>query len=270
MCVCEFHRETGQAGPLSGSNPWFGDAWDDEEWHNWLWHGWFPVQSIWSLNRTPFACQICNTSIDDYVVVIGHEKLQDLHEYSQLGVCFSCYEQVYSRWGIKEPCLAPNYEALQDLCSVTRERAYELTDAACWSFFPDYQLQDAIATALGEMRVRQEKYRRYPSQQTYSQLLLSETALERLDEQCSNAFWTSSAEYGYGTLYMRVSQKASVQGPRFVSSYSTEENDPHNDAERYVYRSQSGARKKCVEEVLRLSFRFIETSIQSIIGQTIT
>jgi len=270
MCVCSFHRDTAQAGALSGCAAWDSDAWRDKQWRDWHWDGWYPVQSLWSFERSEFACQICDTDIQDYVIVIRHKRLIELHEYSQLGVCFDCYNNVYETWGVNEPSLMPSRRILNELVTETRQKAAQLVDISQWSFKPDYDKQDELEQALKNMRIVRDNYQSQPTDYNYEMLVLAEEAIERIDLSCDKAYWKSNADYGYGTLYMRVTQKAGVRSSRFVASFSTEENDTHQDTQNYICDTQSKARRLCVEEVLRLSYRYVETTAQAYIGKTIT
>lgn len=267
MCVCEFHRETGQAESLSGRKAWEGD-WEIPEWNGWVWNGWFHVKSIWDMSFTNFSCQICSKKIDDYVLVVQHDRLQDLHELSQLGVCFECYVNIHTVWSVVEPCLTPEYNTLKELYQQTQQKAFELIDLSSWRLEPDYDTQEELEQAFLQMIIKKKKYICFPSQHNYEMLLMAEDVLERLDNE-SQPSWFSTAEYPYGTLYMRVSKQNSLSGQRFVSSCSTEENET-NIQDGFIYGSQRDARKKCAEEVLRLTFRFIETGDQDLIGHMIT
>ena len=265
-----FHRDTAQAGALSGCAAWDSDAWYDKQWQGWNWDGWFPIQSIWSFKRNNFACQICDTAIDDYVIVIRHDRLIEVHEYSQLGVCFDCYTHVYQNWGVNEPSLLPDRTKLTSLALATRERATELVDVSNWIFTPDFEKQEEIEHALQNMRIVKDLFQSQPTDHNLEMLLLAEKAIERIDLTCEKAFWKSNADYGIGTLFMSITQKPGVSSSRFVASFSTEEDELHQDTPNYICSSQLKARQTCVEEVLRLSFRYVETTAQAYIGKTIT
>lgn len=270
MCICSFHRDTAQAGALSGCAAWDSDAWHDKQWRDWYWDGWYPIHSLWSFNSTGFDCQICDTSIEDYVIVIRHDHLIEVHEYSQLGVCFDCYSNVYETWGVNEPSLLPVKSKLVELANTTREKAAELVDKTQWLFTPDFDKQEELEYAFDNMRVVCDQYRKSPTEHNHKMLVLAEDAVERIDHSCDKAFWQSSADYGYGTLYMRITQKPGIHMPRFVASFSTEEHDTQQESQNYICLTQLKARQSCVEEVLRLSFKYVETTAQAYIGKMIT
>jgi hypothetical protein len=269
MCICKYHRRIGDAGQLSQCDAWVGDAWTDqdtiEHWSGWLWHGWFPVNGIWMLQTSPFDCQMCGKHVDDFVMVIGHTNLEDRHELSSIGVCFGCYTKVYDTYGFRDAPVAPNLELMADMKQAALEYATQLTDPNNWTFYPDHEYNDSIQEALKEMKQLQKLYLKSQGQRR-EMLIMAENALDRLDSMCSNAFWESEADYGNGKLFMRVSQ---ITGSRFVASYSAEEDDPHEDVEYYTFNNQSDARRKCVEEVLRLMFKLMESSARPFVGKRI-
>ncbi|MBB18189.1 MAG: hypothetical protein CMP20_01780 [Rickettsiales bacterium] len=255
---------------MSGCAAWDSDAWHDKQWRDWYWDGWYPIHSLWSFNSTGFDCQICDTSIEDYVIVIRHDHLIEVHEYSQLGVCFDCYSNVYETWGVNEPSLLPVKSKLVELANTTREKAAELVDKTQWLFTPDFDKQEELEYAFDNMRVVCDQYRKSPTEHNHKMLVLAEDAVERIDHSCDKAFWQSSADYGYGTLYMRITQKPGIHMPRFVASFSTEEHDTQQESQNYICLTQLKARQSCVEEVLRLSFKYVETTAQAYIGKMIT
>lgn len=273
MCICKYHRRIGDAGQLSQCDAWQGDVWTCEDivdqWSGWLWHGWFPVQGVWTLQTSPFDCQVCEKDIDDFVLVVGHPNLEDRHELSCIGVCLECYSRLYRSYGFRNAAVVPDYDVLAEMKQVATERAHLLCDPTYWTFFPDHEYQKAINDALEEIKQLQKLYCR--SQGTRRDMLvLAEDALCRIDSKCTNAFWEAEADYGNGTLFMRITQTSgSTTSMRFVASYSAEEDDPHTDVEYYIYDNQCQARRKCVEEVLRLSFKMIETSFRSHVGKPI-
>lgn len=269
MCICKYHRRIGDAGALSLCDTWKEDVWTHPEtiahWNGWLWHGWFPVNGVWILQASPFDCQMCGKHIKDFVLVISHDHLEDRHELSSMGVCLDCYAKVYNIYGFKDVPVVPDRDILVSMKQSATEYANELCQSNNWTFFPDHEYNDSIQEALNEMQQLQKLYLQSQGRRK-DMLIEAENALDRIDSMCSNAFWESQADYGNGTLFMRVSQ---TSGMRFVASYSAEEDDSHDDVEYYTFDNQNDARRKCIEEVLRLMFKLVETSARPFVGKRI-